>query len=110
MIVIANREKTYVAMSYQMFSLIQSYAYRKRNVVRCDALQIDRNDNILKEIKEVIDVFFRALSNNLNTHDQVEHVIDLQSNKLFRRESIYNMSHDELIVIRNYLENALTKK
>ena len=97
-------------MSYQMFFLIQSYAYRKRNVVRCDALQIDRNDNIFKEIKEIIDVFFKTLSNNLNTHDQIEHVIDLQSNKLSRREFIYNMSHDEFIVIRNYFENALTKK
>ena len=97
-------------MSYQMLFLIQNYAYRKRNVVRCDALQINRNDNIFKKIKEVIDVFFKTFSNNLNTHDQIEHVIDLQSNKLFRREFIYNMSHDELIVIRNYFENALIKK
>ena len=93
-----------------MLFLIQSYAYLKRNVVRCDVLQINRNDNIFKEIKEIIDVFFKTFSNNLNTHDQIEHVIDLQSNKLFRRESIYNMSHDEFIVIRNYFENALIKK
>ena len=47
----------------------QNYTYRKRNIVRCDALQINRNDNILKKIKKIIDVFFKKFSNNLNIHD-----------------------------------------
>ena len=84
--------------------------YRKRNVVRCDTLQMNRNDHIFDIIKKIIEIFFKTLSNNLNTHDQIEHVIDLQSNKKSRFEFIYNMSHDEFIVIRNYFENALTKK
>ena len=110
MIIIANRDRAYVAMSYQMFFLAQSYQYRRRNVARCDALQVNRNDHIFDVIKKVIEIFFKTLSNNLNTHDQVEHVIDLQSNKKSRFESIYNMSHDEFIVIRDDFENALTKK
>ena len=110
MIVIANRDRVYVAMSYQMLLLAQSYQYRKRNVTRCDTLQINRNDHISDVIKKVVEVFFKTLSNNLNTHDQIEHAIDLQSDKKSRSEFIYNMSHDEFIVIRDYFENALTKK
>ena len=110
MIVIANRDRIYVAMSYQMLLLTQSYQYRKRYVARCDNLQINRNDHIFDVIKKIIEIFFKTLSNNLNTHDQIEHVIDLQSNKKSRSEFIYNMSHNEFIVIRDYFENALTKK
>ena len=110
MIVIANRDRTYVAMSYQMLFLAQNYQYRKRNAARCDVLQVNRNDHIFDAIKKIIEIFFKTLSNNLNTHDQVEHAIDLQSNKKSRSEFIYNMSHDELTVIRDYFENALTKK
>ena len=93
-----------------VFFLIQNYAYRKRNIVRCDTLQINRNDNIFKKIKKIIDVFFKTFSNNLNTHNQIEHIINLQSNKLLRYKFIYNMSHNEFIVIRNHFENALIKK
>ena len=110
MIVIAGRDRAYVAMSYQMLLLAQSYQYRRRNVARCDALQVDRNDHISDAIKEVVEIFFKTLSDSLNTHDQVEHAIDLQSGKKPRPGSIYNMSHDEFIAIRNYLENALAKK
>ena len=93
-----------------MLFLTQSYQYRRRNAARCDALQVNRNDHIFDAIKEIIEIFFKTLSNSLNTHDQIEHAIDLQSNKKSRFESIYNMSHDELTAIRDYFENALTKK
>ena len=93
-----------------MFFITQNYRYRKRNVVRCDALQMNCNDYIFDIIKKTIEIFFKTLSNNLNTYNQIEHIIDLQSNKKSRFEFIYNMSHDEFIVIRNYFENALTKK
>ena len=47
---------------------------------------------------------------NFNTHDQIKHFINLQFNKLFKDGSIYNMSHNKFITIKNYLDNAFEKK
>ena len=55
-------------------------------------------------------MFSKTLFNSLNTHDQMKHAIDLIDDKMFRIESIYNISQNELRVIRNYLANALKKK
>ena len=49
------------------------------------------------------------LSNNLNTHDQVEHSIDLVKEKTPRIDCVYNMSQNELIALRNYIADALKK-
>ena len=37
-------------------------------------------------------MFSKILFDNLNTHDQIKHAIDLIDDKMFRIESIYNMS------------------
>ena len=42
-------------------------------------------------------------------HDQIEYLIDLLSKKLFRKDLIYNISHDELAAIKDYLNNAFKK-
>ena len=55
-------------------------------------------------------MFFEALSDNLNTHDQMKHLIELMKRKLSRIDSIYKMSQNELATIRDYLISALKKK
>ena len=55
-------------------------------------------------------MFFKALSDNLNTHDQIKHFIKLMKKKLSRIDLIYKMSQNELVTIRDYLISALKKK
>ena len=49
------------------------------------------------------------LSNNLNTHDQVEHLIDFVKEKTSRINCVYNMSQDEFVAFRDYIANILKK-
>ena len=53
--------------------------------------------------------FLKKLFNNFNTHDQIEHFINLLFNKLFKSDLIYNMSYNELATIKDYLNNTLKK-
>ena len=55
-------------------------------------------------------MFFEALSDNLNTHDQMKHFIKLMKKKLSRIDLIYKMSQNEFATIRDYLISALKKK
>ena len=63
-----------------------------------------------KQFENLLKIFLKKLFNNLNTHNQIEHFINLQFNKLFKDDLIYNISHNELITIKNYLNNAFEKK
>ena len=56
------------------------------------------------------EVFLEELSNSLNIYEQVEYLIDLLPSKLLKSRPIYNISHDELAAIRDYLSTALKKK
>ena len=49
------------------------------------------------------------LSNNLNTHDQIKHSINLVKEKTSRIDCVYNMSQDEFAAFRNYIANVLKK-
>ena len=49
------------------------------------------------------------LSNNLNTHNQVEHSINLVKEKTSCINCVYNISQDEFIAFQNYIANALKK-
>ena len=42
-------------------------------------------------------MFFEILLNNLNTHDQVEHLIDFMKEKTSRINCVYNMSQNEFV-------------
>ena len=55
-------------------------------------------------------MFSKILFDNFNTYDQMKHAIDLIDDKISRIESIYNISQNELRVIKDYLTNALKKK
>ena len=54
-------------------------------------------------------MFFKILLNNLNTHDQVEHLIDFVKKKTSRIDCVYNMSQDKFATFRNYIINVLKK-
>ena len=76
--------------------------------MRCDVTQL--NDFVIfKKLKSLSKVFSEKLFNNFNTHDQIEHFINLLFKKLFKRDLIYNISHDEFAAIKNYLNNAFKK-
>ena len=62
-----------------------------------------------EKLKSLSEVFSEKLSDNFNTHDQIEHSINLLFKKLPKKNLIYNMSHDELAAIRNYLNSAFKK-
>ena len=64
---------------------------------------------MFKELKSLSKVFSEKLFDNFNTHDQIEHFIDLLFEKLFKGGLIYNMSHNEFAAIRDYLNNAFKK-
>ena len=75
---------------------------------RCKTFQIEKS-NVSKLLKDLAQMFFKMLLNNLNTHDQVEHSIDLVKEKTSRIDCVYNMSQNELAALRNYIANVLKK-
>ena len=76
--------------------------------MRCGVTQL--NDPVVsEELKSLSKVFSKKLFDNLNTHDQIEHLIDLLSEKLSKRNLIYNISYNELATIKNYLNNVFKK-
>ena len=54
-------------------------------------------------------MFFETLLNNLNTHDQVEHSINLVKEKTSRIDCVYNILQDEFAAFQNYIADALKK-
>ena len=64
---------------------------------------------VFEELKSLLKVFSEKLFDNLNTHNQIEHFINLLFEKLFKKDLIYNISHDEFVAIRDYLNSALKK-
>ncbi len=55
-------------------------------------------------------MFSEILSDSLNIHDQMKHLIDLIKSKMSYIKSIYKMTWDKLAAIWDYLDNALEKK
>ena len=64
---------------------------------------------MFKELKSLSEIFLEKLFENLNTHDQIEYFINLLFGKLFKRDLVYNISHNKLVTIKNYLNNAFEK-
>ena len=64
---------------------------------------------VFKKLKTLLKIFSKKLFNNFNTHNQIEHFINLLSEKLFKKDLIYNISYNELAAIKNYLNNAFKK-
>ena len=77
-------------------------------VARCEILQIKKL-NMSKSFKSFAQMFFKMLSNNLNTHDQIKHSINFVKKNTSRINCVYNISQDKFIAFRNYIVNVLKK-
>ena len=101
--------EAYVALPYEL--LVGEIKPRRgfRRPVRCGALEVDEPE-LPDPINDLMEAFSEIASDSLNTHDQVEHPIDLVDDRIPKSGPIYNMSQDELATIREYLESAQRKK
>ena len=97
----------YIVFLYQI--LFKNNENNYNEIMRYDVTQLNDFD-MPEQFKNLSKVFSKKLFDNLNTHDQIEHSINLQLNKLFKNDSIYNISHNKLAAIKDYLNNALKKK
>jgi len=61
------------------------------------------------EYHDFLDVFSRELTNTLSERRFYDHKIQLQKSKTSIFESLYDMSQDELRVLKKYLKNNLIK-
>ena len=64
---------------------------------------------MFEKLKSILKIFLKKLFNNFNTHNQIEYFINLLFEKLFKENLIYNILHDKLAAIKNYLKNAFEK-
>ena len=104
-----KNDETYVALSYEL--LVDEIKFQRefRRFVKCEAFEIDESE-LFNFINDLMKAFSKIASDSLNTHDQVEHSIDLINDRISKSNSIYNMSQNELATIRKYLESAQRKK
>ena len=99
----------YVALLYEL--LIDEIKFRRefRRFVKCEIFEIDELE-LFDFINDLMKAFSEIANDSLNTHNQVKHSIDLMNDRISKSNSIYNMSQNELAIIRKYLENAQRKK
>ncbi len=64
---------------------------------------------LLFEYHDFLDVFSCELTNILSERRFYDHKIQLQKSKTSTFESLYDMSQDELRVLKKYLKNNLIK-
>ena len=58
---------------------------------------------------DLIDVFFKQTANELFLHWLYDHKIVLESEQKLEYTPLYNMSHEKLIAVKNYIEDNLQK-
>ena len=68
MLAMKKNDKIYVALLYQMLFIKSSKKLASCETARCEILQIEEL-NVSKFLKNLAQMFFKMLSNNLNTHD-----------------------------------------
>ena len=108
MLIIKKNDETYVVLSYQMLFIKNLKKFASCEAARCETLQIKKL-NVSKSFKDFAQMFFEVLLNNLNTHDQIEHSINLVKKKTSRIDCVYNMSQDKFAAFQNYIANILKK-
>ena len=79
------------------------------NAMRCEAMQ-NESTEIFEQLKNLSKIFSKELFYQLNAHEKMKHSINLIDDKTPRLNPIYNMSQNELTVIRNYLNDVLKKQ
>ncbi len=109
MLAAKRREKTYVTLLYQLLSTDDLLQNADHQTARCNALQAKESE-IFFAIQDFKKVFSEILSDSLNMHDQMKHLIDLMKNKMSCIKSIYKMTWNELAAIWDYLDSTLEKK
>jgi len=109
MLAAKKREETYIILLYQLLSTDDLSQNADHQTARCNALQA-KESKILFAIQDLKKVFSEILSDSLNMHDQMKHLIDLMKKKISCIKFIYKMTWDELAVIRDYLNSTLKKK
>ena len=62
-----------------------------------------------KEYHEFLDVFSRQLADTLPSHQPHDHHIHLKLRSQLTFEPLYDMSRDELLVLKKYLDDNLIK-
>ncbi len=70
---------------------------------------VDSVTLLLLEYHDFLDVFSRELTNILSERRLYDHKIQLQKNKTSIFEPLYDMSQDELRILKKYLKNNLIK-
>jgi len=70
---------------------------------------VDSVTLLLSEYHDFLDVFSRELMNTLSERRFYDHKIQLQKSKTSIFEPLYDMSQDELRVLKKYLKNNLIK-
>ena len=63
-----------------------------------------------KEYHEFLDVFSRQLADTLPPHQPHDHHIRLEPRSQLTFEPLYGMFRDELLVLKKYLDDNLTKE
>ena len=63
-----------------------------------------------KEYYEFLDVFSRQLTDTLSSHQPHDHHICLKLRSQLIFKSLYNMSRDELLMLKKYLDDNLIKE
>jgi hypothetical protein len=71
---------------------------------------IDSKSMISFEYHDFLNVFFNKKANILSSHRKHDHKIEIETKKSHEYASLYNMSKDELLLIKKYLQKYLNKK
>jgi hypothetical protein len=71
---------------------------------------INSKSVILSEYHDFLNVFFKKKANILFSHRKHDHKIEIETEKSHEYAFLYNMSKDELLLIKKYLQEHLNKK
>jgi len=91
MLAAKKRKETYVTLLYQLLSTDDLSQNADHQTARCNALQA-KESKILFAIQDLKKMFSEILSDSLNMHDQMKHLIDLMKNKISCIKFIYKMT------------------
>jgi len=95
MLAAKRRRETYITLFYQLLSTDDLLQNVDHQTAECNAFQTKESE-IFFAIQDLKKVFSEILSDSLNTHDQMKHLIDLMKSKMFCIKSIYKMTQNVL--------------
>jgi hypothetical protein len=72
-------------------------------------IETEPSTKLPQELHDLLSTFSKAAANELPDHRNYDHKIDLEPGKKHGYGPLYNMSRDELLVLRKYLDENLIK-